>query len=313
MAIENFDTFILHFPELDRRVDFHSFWKKSITDLKSIPIDPVSKKNSRKNQSGFITYEITFKSAGRTPVTGILYVPVKTKKPRIIIHIHDYNNTPYLHERFMDPSLAYFVLTLRGHGLLKKSSGDEEISPGFMTENILDKESYYVLGIYLDTLRAIEMLRLIGNLDCSSVGIIGRGLGAACAVFAASYSERVRALVLDSPSFCELPLNQNIAKSDAAREINEFITHSRKSKKQIKLNLTYFDALNFSDMVRVPVLMVCGFKDILSPPECVFGMFNRLKCDKTIEVYPEEGHEAGGLQQLVKSLAWLKERVTLHS
>ncbi|HDP80454.1 MAG TPA: acetylesterase, partial [Spirochaetes bacterium] len=170
-------------------------------------------------------------------------------------------------------------------------------------------DSYYLKALYLDALRVIDVLRLRSDLDCGGVGIIGKGLGAAAAVFAAAHSPRVRALVLDTPSFCYLPLNQNHSTSDTAREINEYIAAHRTRKSAVKKNLTYFDALNFSDMIDVPVMATVGFKDTLSPPQCVFALFNHLICDKTIEVYPDEGNSAGGENQFRKSVAWLKKNL----
>ena len=80
-------------------------------------------------------------------------------------------------------------------------------------------------------------------------------------------------------------------------------------KKLVKTNLSYVDALNFSDRVKVPTLVTVGFKDAFSPPECIFGVFNRLLCDKTMEVFPEEGNTAGGEQQFQKSIKWLVDRI----
>ncbi len=309
MAIENFDRYILSFPDLDREGDFLAFWEKSIAGLKGVPIEPVLKKNSKKSAGGFTCYDTSYRGYDRSTQTGELYLPHGDDRKKAVLLIHDYNTIPDPDPRQFDDSLAYFVMTLRGHSSLP--IGDEEAppSPGYMIENILDRDGYYVKNLYLDAMRAIEMLRLVKTVDSGSIGIVGRGLGAACAVFAASYSERVRALVLEAPSFCELPLSQNMVSSDMTREINEFIAASRTKKKQIKKILTYFDALNFSDLVKIPVLTVCGIKDRLSPAECVFGLFNRLMCDKTIEVYPEEGHDAGGIKQFKKSIQWLREKL----
>ncbi|HOO71769.1 MAG TPA: acetylxylan esterase [Spirochaetota bacterium] len=305
MAIENFDRYILRFPELDRQNDFTSFWQKATGELKGVPIEPVLKKNGRKSGSGFNCFDVSYKSSDRFLLSGELYLPHGNDRKKVIILIHDYNTEPAYDPRLFDDRSAYFIMKLRGHESLPKNDEDIPQTPGYMVERILDRDSYYVKGLYLDTLRAIEMLRLLKNLDCSSIGMMGKGLGAACCVFAAAYSDRVKAMVLDAPSFCELPVSQNMVSSDITTEINEFIAASRTKKKLIKTNLTYFDALNFSDLVKIPVLTVTGIKDRISPAECIFGLFNRLMCEKTIEVYPEDGHDAGGKKQFEKSIHWL--------
>ncbi|HQL83535.1 MAG TPA: acetylxylan esterase, partial [Spirochaetota bacterium] len=106
-----------------------------------------------------------------------------------------------------------------------------------------------------------------------------------------------------------LPLSQNLSVSDAAIEINEFVAALKSRKKQVKDNLTYFDALNFSDRIECPVLATVGFKDSIAPPECVFSLFNHILSEKTIEVFPEEGNTAGGNEQFKKSIGWLSARI----
>ena len=94
-----------------------------------------------------------------------------------------------------------------------------------------------------------------------------------------------------------------------ANEINTFIEEHRSKKSLIKKNLNYYDALQFISGVTCPVLTIVGFKDSLSPAECVFALFNHLQCDKTIEVYPEEGHTAGGLEQQKRMIEWIKNSI----
>ena len=150
------------------------------------------------------------------------------------------------------------------------------------------------------------------KLDCSSIGLIGKGFGAAAAIFTSAFSERVKAIVIDSPSFCYLPLSQNLSSSDATTEINDFISNHRSKGKQVKKNLTFFDSINFSDMIKCPVLTIVGLKDTLSPPECAFALFNHLLTEKTVEVYPDDGNSTGGNKQFIKSLDWIKKILIKH-
>ena len=74
-------------------------------------------------------------------------------------------------------------------------------------------------------------------------------------------------------------------------------------------NFCGIDSKLFSDKITCPVLTTVGFKDNYSPPKCVFSLFNHLLCEKLIEVYPDEGNEAGGKKQLKKSLQWLVNNI----
>ncbi len=309
MAIASFDKYFLNLPPLDRQKDFHAFWKKGIDSVRKVPLDAVTKKSSRKSWGRFAVYDISFQGFMKTRIFGTLHVPKGVKKPRVIIHVHDYNRLGEINRNILNDSAAYYFMTLRGHDSLLELPAEEQTTPGFMIENIMDPETYYVKAVYLDTIRAIDMLRLVPEINCSDIGVMGKGFGAAAALFTAAYSDRVRGLVLDSPAFCNLVLGQNLAVSDLANEINEFVSAVKAKKKDVKTNLTYFDAINFSDMVRCPVLATMGLRDSESPPECVMACFNHILSEKYIEVYPEQGHEAGGEAQFIKSINWLVNQI----
>lgn len=307
-ASNSFDKYFLNLPPLNKEADFSPFWDLSIENLDKIPIEPVIEKAENKSSGTFDLYNITYKSSGKSNVKGKLFITRRIKKPKVIIIIPDYNQNYNLPNNLLDDSFAYFVMQLRGHEFIKTNNPKEEQkTPGFMSENLLDKDQYYARSVYLDVYRITGMLRLLNMLDCSSIGIIGKGFGASAAAFAAAHSDRISCAVLDTPSFCYLELSQNISKSLAAMEINLFISNYKSKKKLIKTNLSYFDTINFSRDIKCPVLVTVGLKDSISPPECIFALFNHLHCEKTAEIYPEDGNAAGGDNQFKKSIIWLKE------
>jgi len=310
MALSNFDKFFLNFPSFDRQPDFDKFWEKSISESKKIPLDTTIFKNNKKTTGRFAVSEAEFSGSMKSKIKGDLLIPRGEDRPKVIIHIHDYNMPNNYQQNTLDNSTAYYFMTMRGHdSITEPAPGEEKKSPGYMIENILEANSYYVKSVYLDLLRCIDMLRLMPELNCKKIGLMGKGLGAAAAIFGTVYSERICALVLDTISFAQLDLSQNLSTGDAANEINDFLDTMKGKKKLVKTNLSYVDALNFSDRVKVPTLVTVGFKDTVSPPECIFGVFNRLLCDKTMEVFPEEGNTAGGEQQFQKSIKWLVDRI----
>jgi cephalosporin-C deacetylase len=313
-VISDFDRFFLHLPPLDREKDFQSFWDRSIGELKKIPMDPALEKNGSPPSINYEIYNTSFNGAGKYKVKGNLFLPLNSTKPKVIILIHDYNQPFEPVEETLDTGLAYFFLQLRGHEFFSKiqknnisNVKEDRKSPGFMVDSIAEIQNYYVKYIYLDVFRSVDFLRLNGIIDGSRIGIIGKGLGASAAVFAAGFSDRIKSLVLDTPSFCYLELSQNISRSDATNEINSFLSGNQSKKKIIKRNLSYFDSINLSDKINIPTLASVGLKDNYSSPECVFALFNHLKCEKTMEVYPEDDHSAGGKEQLKKAIQWSKE------
>jgi len=309
MAIKAFDRYFYNLPEINREPDFLKFWEKSITEIRKIPLEPEINENNKKATAKFKAYDISFNGFLKTRIRGLLYIPKKKEKQRVIIHVHDYNRYPQKGiVKHLNDRTAHLILVLRGHDIIEnRSEEDEKNSLGFIVENIIDLDTYYVRSVYLDIFRSVDFLRLISFLDCTKVGIYGKGFGAAAAFFTAVYSGRIGAIVMDSPLFCDLPLSQNISQSDTAREINDIINIQKGKKNQIKRNLSYFDIINFSHDLQAPALFITGLKDEISPAECVMGLFNHIQSEKTIEIYPEDGNEAGGDAQLIKSINWLTD------
>jgi cephalosporin-C deacetylase-like acetyl esterase len=313
MAIRAFDKYFWNLPKLTKEDDFQKFWEKSVSEIKKIPIEPEVHENHRKYTSRFKAYDVSYNGFLKARIKGILYSPKKLEKSRVIIHIHDYNRYPEKGLiKMLSDNTAHLFLVMRGHDIIEHRT-EEELEQnrplGFIVENIIDMETYYARSVYLDVYRSIDFLRLINFIDCNKIGIFGKGFGAAAGFFTAVFSPRVGAVVLDSPLFCNLPLSQNISESDTSREINDIINVQRSKKSQIKKNLSYFDIINFSHDLQCPTLFVTGLKDMISPPECVMGLFNNIQSEKTIEVFPDDGNEAGGDNQRVKSVNWLIDKI----
>ncbi len=310
MPLTDFDRYFSNFPEPDAPGDFESFWKDSLAELKRINLELSVKEIRRDGYANFKVYNVTFQGFAKTLVHAVLLKPARAEKTRAVIYIHDYNRYSEIPRESLDKTLSYLFISMRGHHVLKKNPDADTRSPGYMIENILDPRTYYVKAVYLDAFRSIDALRLIDDIDCSAIGIAGKGLGAAAAAFCAASSDRISCAVLETPAFCNLPLSQNRSSSELTEEINGYIAASRAKKKQVKDNLTYFDILNFADKITVPVLVTSGFKDTLSLPDCIMGFFNRLQTEKTIEIYPEDGNSAGGAAQSKKSVKWLKKHLS---
>jgi cephalosporin-C deacetylase len=321
-AHSHFDEIFRNLPSVETEKDYDRFWLRAESELKRISMNAESKV-SGKHSTRFNIYDLSFRSIQNTVITGSLWIPKAIDKPRPVIIIHDYNHPEPYKGFHMDDSFAYYFLQLRGHDHIKETAVEktpaqntvskrrqhETEFPGYLQESILDAEDYYVKNLCCDALRAIDALRLNRKLDCGAVGIIGKGIGALAASFAASRSNRVRALILDSPIFAWLDESQNESESDAACEINDYIKNNNSRKPLVKKVLSYFDIIPLAKDISCDLMMSIGLKDKIAPPKCSLALFNHFLCDKEIQIYPDDGNEAGSEKQFRKAQAWLRERI----
>ncbi len=314
-TLKSFDPYFQNFPQISQPDNFNEFWKKSLAEMKKIPIEPEVRRNKRKDSSKFQAYEVYYNGFLKTRMHGILYTPVNIKKSSVIIHIHDYNSTfPRGLTKVLPDKFSHFLLILRGHSMLtphNEEESEQEVNktPGYMVENILDLETYYLKSVYLDVLKSIDMLRLVKTIDCGKIGIIGKGLGAAAAFFTAAFNERIAALVCESPQLCNIPMSQNISTSQITEEINDIIAIQKQRKDMIKSNLNYCDLNNFALGIKCPAYFITGLNDHISPSECTMGLFNLITSEKTIEVYPDGDNSCGSGPQAGKSMQWLARTI----
>jgi cephalosporin-C deacetylase-like acetyl esterase len=312
----NTDGIFVSLPPIVVENDYDRFWERATSELKRISIDAEIK--TVKGSSRFDAYEMSFRSAQKYRLTGTLHIPKAIEKPHPVIVIHDYNHPDPYKGFYLDDGLAYFFLKLRGHEHIKEFSPEQPPSegkktvkkhpqdfPGYLQENIVDAHGFYVRQVCLDALRTIDALRLNRKIDCGTVGIIGKGLGALAGLFAATQSNRVSSIVLDSPLFAWIQQSQNESGSDSAREINEYIRANSSKAATVKKNLSYFDALPFASKFGGHVMMSIGMRDGIAPPECSMALFNHFLCEKEMQIYPDDGNESGGEKQFRKASSWL--------
>lgn len=330
-AIMDFDDFFLTLPPIHIENDFSRFWKDAASSIRKVAASPEYKLNNHRSSSRFEVYDTIFSATGKIRVHGFLHLPRAVEKPHPVIIIHDYNHPEPYKGYPLDEQMAYFFLQLRGHDHIRENQPRPQSSapaksgakttakqtvkiqsdglPGYLSERILDPDQYYVKGIFCDLLKAIDVLRLNRKIDCSSIGILGKGLGAGAALFAAGKSSRVSALVLDSPTFCHLDLELNSSRSAIAREITRYIDQNPAKRALVKRSLSYFDALAHSHEITCPVMLATGLRDDVAPAKCSMALFNHLQCDKEVQVYPDDGNDCGGERQFKKALFWMKKKI----
>ncbi|MCR9143279.1 MAG: acetylxylan esterase [bacterium] len=342
----SFDECFQTFPPISAPADLDRYWNKALLQLKKAPVDPrarllISKSLGRESRS-----EVSFAAHDKTRIEGILSVPRTRGKVPAIISFHDYHDPhPDLDRSSRQEGLAHLSVYLRNHGPDSPGAGDAPGAtgnetggrtttaagsrvpagvagtggatgapklPSLFRQHGLDPiEDSYVFSCYLDAVRCVDFLRLQKGIDASRIGLIGRGFGAAQAVFAAALmKDNVAALVLDRPGFLWFGAWLEDSISDLAGEMGSILGNvSPRKKGRLKKNLAYLEPLNWSESLEQPVLAAIGLEDEINPPRAAFGFFNHLKTDKSMEIYPDETTDPEGREQFKKSLRFLAEHL----
>lgn len=311
----NFDTCFQTIPEWNPPSDFEQFWENAIRELKQYPIQSQSKSLLKGSFIKESQSEISFNSYGNQIIKGHITIPRWKGDPPIVIFLHDYVGKIREPIRALtDSGISQMHLNLRWHGdqlIYPKENPDDPIppgwTPGYFEKNLDDPNRFYMKALYLDTLRAIEFVRLYGGVNSEKIILCGTGIGGALAIFGAAYSKNVVGIVCETTNFCHLTKEQLSSPESWMKEIYPQYTRPKSKKVDYKKNLQYFDALYFAKKITVPALFSVGMEDTIARPESTFGLFNHLNCDKRMQIYPNHGHEIDRVRQDEVNLEFFKE------
>ncbi|MBE7437897.1 MAG: acetylxylan esterase [Spirochaetales bacterium] len=285
--VHSFDECFSAFPELKIPADYQAFWEKAEDSLSGQPLDIQQKLNLKKSLGWESLSDVSFSGAGNLRLQGSLSVPRRRGLPPVVISFHDYHATPEIDREYTDQGLAHLAVQLRYHHRTPQEDQDVLSIPLFQRYGLAETQSSFPYQCFLDGLRAVDYLTTLKNLAHDRIGIVGRGFGAAIGAFVA-WRRPIRALALEQMGFAAFPLWLKDASVDYSNELRFLLSRNAPQKARARKNLEYLDVLHLVPDLRTPTLSVIHMHDALNPPRPAFGFFNRLQCEKTMELFMDE-------------------------
>ena len=285
-------------PELTKQPDFDQFWNNALKELSEIPLK-YSLEPFEYPVKGVKVYTLNFLSYNNANIQGFFAVPDKEGPHPGLMLYHGYNWA-------MDGNItdtvnwalhgyAAFQMLVRGQ---QGQSCDNVASStggvsGWMTKGILDPKEYYYRAVYLDAVRALEVLAAIENVDSKRIGVHGGSQGGGLTLAAAALSDIPVVAVADYPYLSNFNRAIDVTPNGPYNELNEFFRRnpSPEIEVQAKKTLSYFDVMNLAPRIKCHTWVSSGLVDDITPPSTVFSAYNHLTCSKEISVYRYFGHE----------------------
>lgn len=282
-------------PPLTAREDLHTYWEETLRQYASKPLN-ATKKRVDTPMPYVEAYNMTYEGFDHTPIHGWFLLPrfVQAKKLPCVVCFHGYHGSkgsPEDYGRFLLMGMAVLAVDVRGQGgetgnLLTSDFG---MTSGWMTQGILDKDTFYYKAITLDALKAVEWAASEPAIDSSRICVAGGSQGGGLSMITAALSDKVAIAVADIPNMCHMDfgiLNSTGSLSEAARFVSAFPDRLD----AVLETLSYFDNMNLATNIRVPILVSCGLKDTICMPETIYAAYNRIQSEKELHVYPFNGH-----------------------
>lgn len=217
------------------------------------------------------------------------------------------------HLLWANMGFAYLIMDTRGQGSAWRHGDTPDIPdganafyPGFMTQGILDPETYYYRRVFVDAVRAIEVARSHEAVDSQHIALTGASQGGGITIAAGALVPDVEVLMPDVPFLCHYEQAIAVTISNPYEEIRQFLKIHRDKTEIVFNTLSYFDGVNFAKRTKTRVLYSVGMMDLICPPSTVFAAYNHVPSLKDIVVYQYNDHEGGQEYQLLEKMKYLQ-------
>lgn len=291
-------------PPRTEPADFDSFWQTTLEEARRSPLDarfePVD--YGLKTVEAF---DLTFNGYAGQPIKGWLLLPRRrhTALPCIVEFIGYGGGRGFPIDWLLWSSAGYahLVMDTRGQGSSWRQGdtpdpappGSNPHFPGFMTQGILDPETYYYRRVFTDGVRAVEAARSHPAVDGGRIVLSGASQGGGITLAVGGLLPEIPVILPDVPYLCHYRRATEITDNHPYAEIARYCKIHRNQVERVFETLSYFDGLNFAVRARAQALFSTALMDMTCPPSTVFAAYNHYYGPKQINVYPYNDHEGG--------------------
>jgi cephalosporin-C deacetylase len=304
-------------PARSEPADFDAFWQATLEEARQYPLnvqfDPYD--------SGLAlmdAYDVTYAGYGGQPVKGWFLLPAGTEEPLpcVVQYLGYGGGRGFPHNWLLWTTAGYatFVMDTRGQGSAwlhgdtpDLPDGANPFHPGFMTQGILDPNTYYYRRVYTDAVRAVEAARSHAAVDPARIAVTGASQGGGITVAVSGLVPDLAASMPDVPFLCHFRRAVGLTANHPYQEIVKYLSVHRDKEQTIFDTLDYFDGTNFAARSKAPALFSTALMDETCPPSTVFATYNYVDAPKDIHVYRFNQHEGGQSYQTVEQIRFLKE------
>ncbi len=306
---------LVDIPEADLRAyrssqtdpaDFDDFWAATLAESRAAA--PAGAR-LEKVDTGIVTldvYDLTFPGFGGQPIRAWLRVPAGARAALpTVIQYQGYGGgrgLPTENLLFASAGFAHLLVDTRGQGSgwSVGETPDEGVTgpqiPGVMTRGIDARETYYYRRLFTDAVRAVDAARTLELVDASRIAVMGASQGGGISLAVAGLVPDLAAVLPQVPFLCDFPRAITIHDTDPYHELVRYLSQHRGKVSRVIETLSYFDGVNFARRANAPAWFTAALMDDICKPSTVFGAYSAYAGEKSIEVFPFNGHEGGAAQ-----------------
>lgn len=311
LATANYNALQLQ-PTVQKPADFEAFWEAGKKELAQLPVD--AKMTLLPDRGSALTdvYQVSMQGYGRSRLYGILCIPKREGKYPALLEVPGAGIRPYGPDLDM-ADRGMIVLTIGIHGIpvtmdpvvyTDLSAGALQGYPFFNADN---RDKYYYRRVYLNCVRANDLLTSLPRYDGQKLAVTGGSQGGALSIVTASLDPRVKWLAAYYPALSDLSGYLNGRAGGWPHVYNETNAPFYNTE-AVKKTLPYYDVVNFARNLKTEGQYSWGFNDETCPPTSMYAAYNVISAPKDLWKYPDTGHWTYAAQKQ-RMNEWLTEKL----
>jgi cephalosporin-C deacetylase len=282
--------------------DFDTYWEKALAEINTV--DPqIEIIPDSDFQTPFATCShLWFTGTGGARIHAKLLQPKNAaKKHPAVLQFHGYSgNCGDWSDKLGFAAAGFTVAALdcRGQGGLSEDAGGVRGTTlhGHIVRGLDDAtEKLMFRSVFLDTALLAKIVMEMDDVDEKRVGAMGGSQGGGLTLACAALEPRIKRAAPVFPFLSDyLRVWQMDQAKDAYAELKDFFRrhdpqHTREDEVFTKLG--YIDVQHLAPRIKAEVMMGVGLADTICPPSTQFAAYNKITSKKSLEIYPDFGHE----------------------
>ena len=284
-----------------RPADFDDFWDSGLEEMQAL--DPQIEMKPASFQAPYADcFDLYFTGVGGSRVHAQLLQPKSSTGPHsALVMFHGYSG----HAGDWSDKLGYAAagytvaaLDCRGQGGLSEDRGSVmgNTLHGHIIRGLDDApENMLFRNIYLDAAQLAGIVMDMPDVDENRVGATGGSQGGALTVVCAALEPRIKRAAPLFPFLSDYKRTwQMDMDKQAYAELREYFRAFDPRHEQedtIFTKLGYIDIQFLCPRIQGEVYWAIGLMDEICPPSTQFAAYNKITSKKTMEIYPDYGHE----------------------
>ena len=293
-------------PSIKEPDDFDAFWNNAKKELAAVPLKVIEIKPLPDVKTAK-AFDVKIACAGGMPVSGYLCIPLnaKTGSAPAVLTFHGAGvrsaQTDLVHTKY-----GAITFNVNAHGIINGQPAkfyddlrknyyfttlDEKRPNNYLRWNRDDRSKYYMRGMFLRVLRALEYVKTLPEWDGKHLIVNGTSQGGTQSIVAAALDKDVTFARAGVPGWCDISGVLADRRSGGGRV---YTLEEVRANPKLAKEASYFDCMFFARRIKCPIYMNTGFIDTTCVPSSVFAAYNQIPAatEKHMQTVPDSGHSA---------------------